>query len=91
LAFTPRGDKPPRYIYKARQGGLGGFSRLCKCSRGVYPTAGSQQRLNELKQEMPNRKATSSKTYSVHWAFISPSHRGVINHPATFTKPAEAD
>ena len=37
----PRGDKPPRYIYKLRRGGLGRFSRLRKNSRGVYPTAGT--------------------------------------------------
>ena len=38
--LRPQGGEPPCYIYKARRGGLGGFSRLRNRSRGVYPTAG---------------------------------------------------
>jgi len=44
---NPHGDEPPCYSYKPRypqgavQSGLGGFSRLCMNSRGVYPAAGN--------------------------------------------------
>ncbi len=87
----PQGDKPPRYIYKARRGGLGGFSRLRNHSRGVHPTAGQQRRINQSKAKNAKAQDNLAENISIHSEFTSPSHRGVINHPATFTNPANAD
>ncbi len=89
--LRPQGGEPPCYIYKARRGGLGGFSRLRNRSRGVYPTAGQQRRFNQQKQENAKAQTASLKMYLVHSEFFSPSHNGVVNHPATFTKSAKAD
>ncbi len=75
LTFAPRGDKPPRYMYKARSSGLGGFSRLRNHRRGVHPTAGQQRRRIQLKQENAitknNLAENLSRPLGIHLAIAS--------------------